>query len=166
MSYIDNTIKTLPIIVSILALAISTYYTRKSFVASHRPYVWAVNYAFINGSNIYVPVPEKVAYRVKNSPAKIISVEIKILLNDQVLLSETEKDAVRFPDDRSEWTFSIGIEEFKKIMNRSDEEKNKILRLIRINYSSIDGEGNYHYTLNQSYNSIEKNWKMLKEDAN
>jgi len=72
---------------------------------------------------------------------------------------------VRFPDERSEWSFSVGEEDFKKIMNRSNEDKAKLYRLISIEYSSLDGGKIYRYKLRQSFNPIENQWKDTSEEA-
>lgn len=159
----------IPIIIAIIALAVSlysVYLTRKSFIASHRPYVWAGNYGFPDpDKKTIIPIPSRIAYRVKNSPARIIRMEVKINLNMELLYVWTEENIVRFPDERSEWGFAIGEETFKKIMNRSDEDKSKLSRLISLEYSSLDGGKIYHYKLQQSFNPIENQWKDTSEKA-
>ncbi len=158
-----------PIIIAVIALAVSlysVYLTRKSFAASHRPYVWASNYGVLDSEKkTIIPIPFRVAYRVRNSPAKIIRTEVKINLGEEPLLGHTDQNIVRFPDERSEWSFSVGEEDFKKIMNRSNEDKAKLSRLISIEYSSLDGGKIYHYKLRQSFNPIENQWKDISEKA-
>lgn len=160
----------MPIIIAIIALGTSLYsvfLTRKAFIASHRPYVWASNYGVIDtDKKTITPIPFRVGYRVKNSPARIIRTEVKINLNMEPLFVQTEENLVRFPDERSEWSFTIGEEDFKKIMNRPDEDKSKLVRLISIEYSSLDGGKIYHYKLQQSFNLIENQWKDTSEKAN
>jgi len=159
----------IPIIIAVIALAVSlysVYLTRRSFIASHRPYVWASNYGVLDpDKKTMTPIPFRVAYRVRNSPAKIIRTEVKINLSTEPLLVRTDQNIVRFPDERSEWSFSIGEEDFKEIMNRSDEEKAKLCRLISIEYSSLDGGKIYHYKLQQSFNPTENQWKDTSEEA-
>ena len=158
-----------PIIIAVIALAVSlysVYLTRKSFIASHRPYVWASSYGVHDpDKKTIIPIPHRLAFRVKNSPAKIIRTEVKICLGKEQLLSHAEENIVRFPDEKSEWTFSIGKEDYKKIMNRSDEEKAKLSRLISIKYSYLGGGKIFHYKLQQLYNHSEGQWKDISEDA-
>lgn len=159
----------IPLVIAIIALAVSLYsvcLTRKSFIASHRPYVWASNYGVIDQDRkTIIPIPFRVGYRVKNSPAKIIQTEVKITLNAETLLMHTDRDMVRFPDERSDWTFSIGEEDFAKIMRRSNDDKAKLSRIMSIEYSALDGGKTYHYKLQQSFNPNENQWKDISEDA-
>ena len=159
----------IPIIIAIIALSISLYsifLTRRVFVVSHRPYVWAGNYGVIDhDKKTIIPVPFRVSCRVKNSPARIIRMEVKINLNMETLFVHTNENFVRFPDETSEWSFGIGEEDFEKIMNRSNEDKSKLVRLISLEYSSLDGGKIYHYKLQQSFNPIENQWKDTSEKA-
>ena len=159
----------IPIIIAVIALTVSlysVYLTRKAFIASHRPYVWASNYGVIDPDRkTIIPIPHRVAYRVKNSPAKIVRTEVKIFLSAEPLLVHTDQNIVRFQDERSEWSFSIGEEDFKRIMSRSNDDKAKLSRVISIEYSSLDGGKIYHYKLQQSFNPPENQWKDTSEDA-
>jgi hypothetical protein len=101
------------------------------------------------------PIPSREAYRVKNSPAKIMLTEVKISLNEESLLSHIERNIVRFPDERSEWIFAIGEKNFKDIINRSNEDKAKLSRTISLKYSSLGGGKVYHYRLQQLFNPAE-----------
>lgn len=108
-------------------------------------------------------VPSKAMFRVKNSSARIIRMEVKINLNMETLLVWLEENLVRFPDEISEWSFWIGKKNFEKIMNRSNEEKSKLIRLISLEYLSLDGGKIYHFKLQQSFNPIENQWKNISE---
>ncbi len=159
----------IPIIIAIFALAVSVcsiYLTSKSFITSHRPYVWASNYGVIDpDKKTIIPIPHRVGFRVKNSPARIIRMEVKISLNNETLLVHTDENLKRFPDERSEWAFGIGKEDFEKIMNRSDKDKSKLVRLISLEYSSFDGGKTYHHKLQQSFSPTENQWKDTIEEA-
>jgi len=159
----------IPIIIATFALAVSVcsiYLTSKSFITSHRPYVWASNYGVIDSDKkTIIPIPHRVGFRVKNSPARIIRMEVKISLNNETLLVHTYENLVRFPDEASEWSFSISEEHFKEIMNRSNEDKSRLLRLISLEYSSLDGGKTYHYKLQQSFSPTENQWKDTSEEA-
>ena len=160
----------LPIIIAVVAVVIALYsahLTRKSFIASHRPYVWASSYGVIDhDKKAIIPIPHTVAYRVKNSPAKIISTEVAIRLNNELLLSHKDENLVIFPDESSEWSFSIGKKDFENIMNRANENKSKLIRHISIKYSSLGGGKIYHYELQQTFAPNENQWKDKSERAN
>jgi hypothetical protein len=160
----------IPIIIATIALFISAYSiytTRKIFVESHRPYVWASNYEFTEHEKGTIIISQPFTFsadcHVKNSPARIIRAELKINLNMETLFVDTEKNAVRFPDVKAYWDVDISMEDFDKIMNRPNEDKSKLVRLISLEYSSLDGGKIYHYNLEQSYNPIPNQWENIKE---
>jgi len=82
----------IPIIIAVIALItsiISLYWTRRDYTKSSRPFVWASSYGVIDTVNkTIIPVPFRIGYRVKNSPAKILKMEVKILLNNDILFSQ------------------------------------------------------------------------------
>ncbi len=159
----------MPVVIAVIALVVSlysVYLTRRSFIASHRPYVWASNYGVIDADKkTIIPIPFRVAYRVKNAPAKIVRTEVRISLGAQQLLVHADHNIVRFQDERSEWSFSIGKDQFEQIMHRSDDERARLSREISVEYSSLDGGTNYHYKLQQSFNTAENQWKDTYEEA-
>lgn len=164
-----NLLEYIPVVIAVIALVLSLYsvfLTRSSFIASHRPYVWATNYGVIDPDRkTIIPIPFRVAYRVTNAPARIVRTQVTISLSTKPVLTHEETNLVRFPDDRSEWSFGIGEEEFKKLMNRSEEDKAKLSRLIMVEYSSLDGGKTYHYRLQQSFSPAENQWKDISEEA-
>ena len=91
--------------------------------------------------------------------------EIQINLDDDQLLVRTEENLVRFPDETSEWSFGLGKDDFEIIMNRSNEQKSKLRRIISIKYSSLDGGKNYRFKLEQSFNPLENQWTENNEFA-
>ena len=121
-----------PIIIALIALTVSlytAYLSRRSFIAAHRPYIWALSYSFLDPDHKTLrPVPSMVGYRVLNAPAKVAVCSVKIVLGERTLLSHTEKAFVRFPDANSEWTFSLGTEDMKSILDRPDGEKVRLSR--------------------------------------
>lgn len=158
-----------PIIIAVIALVVSIISMRWTIIEHRnnlRPFVWAINYAVIDNENkTYIQVPFRAAYRVKNSPAKILQTEVKILYDSQVLLTNTEKNFVRFPDENSEWSFAIGKEEFEKIMKRPPNELSKLQRLISIEYSALDGLKIYHFKLTQVFVPADNQWKDINVEA-
>jgi len=159
----------IPIGIALLALTISLislYFTRKEFVKSSRPYVWASNLGIWDNTNMKkISILEAVACRVTNSPARIIKMELQISLDKKKLFSETIENVVRFPDIRSEWNFGIGKKEFEKIMSRSNKDRARLTRDVSIVYSSLDGGKIYHFTLNQFFNTTVDDWKDIKQSA-
>lgn len=158
-----------PIIIAIIALItsiISLRWTRKEFIKSSRPYVWASNYGVIDSiQKTIIPIPFRLGFRVKNNLARILRVDISIRFNSKRLFNQVIENIVRFPDATSEWTFSIGREEFEKIMSRSDADKRKLIREVKIKYSSLDGGKVYNYYLEQSFEPIDNQWKDINEKA-
>ncbi|MBI9037987.1 MAG: hypothetical protein JEY97_07635 [Bacteroidales bacterium] len=154
--------KNWPLIIAIIALLC---WTRNEFIRSVRPFVWASNYRVIDSNNFEIPIPYKVAFRVKNSPARISRMDVKIILNKNVLLSYTEKDIVRYPDESTEWYFIIGGEQYNKIMEQFDIEKSKLIRDISIEYSSLDNCKIYHFELEQLFVPNDNQWKTTFEKA-
>ncbi|MBI2852351.1 MAG: hypothetical protein HYX84_04530 [Chloroflexi bacterium] len=158
-----------PIIIAAIALATSIYsvtLTRQSFVVAHRPYVWAGSYGVIDpDKKTIIPVPFTVAYRVLNSPARIIRKQVKIDLMGEPLLVYDSQNEVRFPDEKSEWTFTTGKDAFERIMNRPGEEQAKLSRIISIEYSSLDGGRIYRYKLEQLFSPVENQWIDSRAEA-
>jgi len=159
----------IPIFIALIALCISAYSiytTRKIFVDSHRPYVWASNYVYIDQEgNATSSVPYTVACHVKNSPARIIQTELKINLNMETVFVHTERNMVRFPDEMYEWSFDFNMDDFHKIRTRTYEAKSKLVRLISLKYSSLDGGKIYHYNLKQSFIPSANEWEAVEETA-
>ncbi|MDD3721525.1 MAG: hypothetical protein PHW92_03420 [Lutibacter sp.] len=159
----------IPIIIAIIALItsfISLYWTRQEYTRNIRPFVWASNYGVVDIENkTILPIPFRIACRVKNSPAKITQMDVKIILNKDVLSSHTEKDLIQFPDDTSEWSFSFGREEFERIMNRPISEQSNLKRVISITYTPLDGNKKYNYNLEQLFDPDENQWKDISMNS-
>src|SRR6201986_4917894 len=78
----------LPIVTSMVSLIIavgSLYFTSKSFKLNNRPFVWAVNYGYIDKNSNPQPAPWMCMFQIKNLPAKIIESKIEVLLDDSIL---------------------------------------------------------------------------------
>lgn len=116
-------------------------------------------------SDTIVPIPFRVGFRVKNTPAVIKHNEIEIKYKPERIFFHEANNAYRFPDDKSEWSFTIGKAEFEKIMNRPDVEKLNLTRTIRIKYVSLSGGKEYNYELQQSFEPLENQWKDYYESA-
>jgi hypothetical protein len=158
-----------PIVVALIALLVSlrsASFAKKAFVKAHRPYVWAISYAVPDSENkTLIPVPSRIGYRVKNAPAKIISSNIEINLDKQQLFSDLQENFVRFPDDKSEWSFGFSKEKFEEIIKQSGKDKSKLLRVIALKYSSLDGGKIYSYELRQSFIPVDNQWRDIDSKA-
>jgi hypothetical protein len=155
----------IPIIIALIALitaAISLYWTRVEQIKSSRPFVWATNYGVIDNVNkTIIPIPFRIGCRVKNSPARILQMEVKINLETNELFAHTDKNSVQFPDESSEWSFSIGKNDFERIMNRPINEQSKLTKTIIIKYSSLDGGKIYNYKLKQVFVPSDNQWNNI-----
>ncbi len=156
-----------PIGIALLALAVSVYsayFTQVSFVVSQRPYVWAISYSYLDDGRI-TSDPSRIAFRVKNSPARISRQDIRIEYNAALLHSYTMEDEVRFPDDRSEWSYTVGVEKFRHIMDLA-KDPTKLARSVVIHYSSLDGGKTYTFEIVQTFDPNSNQWKDVKSVAN
>jgi len=161
-----------PVFIALIALLVSLYsvhLTMESFIVSHRPYVWANNYAAIDpDKKIMIPMHNAVAFHVFNAPAKIKRIEVRIDLAKEKLLDYTQNNIVRYPDDtKTQWNHSFSYEDIKKqILILSDADKAKLFRFIDLEYSALDGGKIYYYKLKQSFDPAEQQWKYDNQDAN
>lgn len=157
----------MPIFIALIALMtslISLFWTREQYEKSSRPYVWASNYGVIDAEKkIIIPIPFRVAFRVKNAPAKILKMTVEIKLSSKTLIICTQENFTRFPDETSEWSFDIGKEDSEKIFNRPNNEKSMLIRIVSLNYSPINGGKQYHFLLEQTFNPLDNQWQDVYE---
>ena len=157
------------LVIATLALAVSlysAYLSRKVFIHTGRPYVWASNYGVIDQkSKNLISIPHRLVYRIKNSPAKIQFICVRLTLGDQEILNHTEKNFVRFPDDSSEWSFSIGEDEFKTILEKQRSSSSQLLRNIFVKYTSLNGGEKYEYHLKQEFIPADNQWKDIESQS-
>ena len=160
--------KYIPIAIAIIALAVSiysAYFTQVSFVVSQRPYVWAMSYGYIDGkTEKFIPDPSRIAFRVLNSPAKILKQELKISQRDVILFSHSTTNEVHFPDERIEWTHSIDNTTLSKIKRQVSDQAD-LFRTVSIQYSSLDGGKTYSFGLIQQFDPKSNQWKDVKSSA-
>jgi len=160
----------IPIIIAIIALSISIYsifLTMKIFVETNRPYVIACSYGIIdNNTNTRILDPSKIRFRVINSPARIIRIQVKINLNMKTLFDFTPiEKMVRIPYETAEWSLDMDKKAFDKLMDRPNEDKSKLVRIISIEYSSLGGGKIYHFKLKQSFVPSLNRWNDIEEEA-
>ena len=152
----------IPILIAIIAVVISlysAYLSRKSFSLSTRPYVWASSYGVIDQNNkSIIPVPASLGYRVINSPTQVLKNEVIISLGDKEIFSHKECNFVRFPDGTSEWSFSIGKDDYDSIIEQYECSEESLVRTVDIIYKSLNGAEKYCYSLKQEFIMKDNQW--------
>ncbi len=158
-----------PIVIAAIAVIVSlysAYLSRRSFDLSSRPYVWASSYGVVDQGKRHIdPVPQRVGYRVKNAPAKVLESLISVNLGDEQIFSHNEQNFVRFPDESSEWSFAIGQDSFESIMNKYDTSDQPLIRKVDVKYMALSGGRKYKYSLVQEYIKSENQWKDIGSQA-
>ena len=159
----------IPIAIALAALGVawySAYLSRKSYRHSSRPYVWASSYGVIDQQHhCIIQVPQSVAYRVKNSPAKIILASASIVLDTEEIFNHIELNYVRFPDDSSEWRFVIGTDQFDEILKKHSSSSSQLIRKVFIKYTSLNGGTIYKFHLKQEFIAKDKQWRDIESQA-
>jgi hypothetical protein len=159
----------IPILIAAVAVLValySAYLSRKAFNHSSRPYVWAASYGVVDQERRCVePVPWRLAYRVKNSPAKIKLSCVCITLGAEEVFKHTEENFVRFPDDSSEWSFSVAQNEFNEIMQKHRSSNARLIRKVFVKYMSLGGATTYEYDLRQEFVSADNQWRDTESRA-
>jgi hypothetical protein len=70
---------------------------------------------------------------------------------------------VKFPDEMYKWSFDMSMDDFNKIRTRTYESKSKLVRLISLKYSSLNGGKIYKYNLKQSFIFGADEWEDVEE---
>ena len=159
----------IPIAIALAALGVAWYsahLSRKSYRHSSRPYVWASSYGVIDQEHhCIIQEPQRVAYRVKNSPAKIILASASIVLDTEEIFNHIELNYVRFPDDSSEWRFVIGKDQFDEILKKHSSSSSQLIRKVFIKYTSLNGGTIYKFHLKQEFIAKDKQWRDIESQA-
>ncbi len=172
MSVITWVAKNASAIIALCALVVSIYslyVNNLSFIQNSRPYVYAMSYAIQDANTkLLIPQPQKLLYKVLNRPAKILRVEISLVLREGTIESvlyynDDKNNAVRFPAQDSQWWFSFGTNDYKMYMNNL--AKGDIYRNVAIEYQALGGGTKYHYELQQKYDTLENDWKSKSETS-
>lgn len=152
--------------VAVTTSVISNCNTRKEYIQTTRPFVWSLDYSVYNDSlNSLVLIPEKVMFLVSNNPAKINKLIFDISLNRNSLFKHTQNEFVRFPEERSEWTYTVPSESIESINRNAEGQLNKLVRTIEIEYSSIYGGTIYHYLKRGVFEPTERKWITFHEET-
>jgi hypothetical protein len=157
-----------PILIAALALLgtlYSAYLSRKAFRLSSRPYIWAASYGHIDQQGALIPLPNMLAFRIKNSPAKVEQSSIAIILGSEEVFSFSEVSYVRFPDDSSDWSFTIGNSEWDAILQKYRSSNEKLIRNVSVEYGTLGERSRYEYHLIQEFISADNQWKDVNSEA-
>jgi hypothetical protein len=153
------------VFIALISLAVALYsanLSRNTAILASRPYVWAANYVVISDAkNTLVPRPDMLMLRVYNSPANIIRQCVNFYIGDDHILGHCDENFVRFPDDKSEWTFSLGTKDFRELFNRQNPEN--IERHVEVSFKAIGGSITYTYSLKQRFNPPDNQWVSFEE---
>jgi len=159
----------IPIAIALAALGVAWYsahLSRKSYRHSSRPYVWASSYGVIDQEHhCIIQEPQRVAYRVKNSPAKIKLSSVSIILDAVEIFNHKELDYVRFPDDSSESGFLIGKDQFNDILKKHSSSSSQLIRKVFVKYTSLNGGTVYEFYLKQEFIAEDNQWRDVESQA-
>ena len=81
------------------------------------------------------------------------------------IFNHTEENFVRFPDDSSEWSFSICEYEFIELLQKYKSSNAKLFRKVFVKYMSLNGGTTYEYHLKQEFISADNQWKDIESRA-
>lgn len=155
----------IPIIIAVIALVtsvVSLFLTKVQFRKSSRPFICAMNYV---NSQSAQQIPSLVGYRVTNNPAKIHSSRVIIQLNEDILVNHHDENFVRYNASNFEWSFGVGRNEFDEII-RNHGDNPDLNRIIKLEYSALDGGKKYHFSLVQNFVPADNQWKDIEVKGN
>lgn len=164
----DVVYKAVPIIIAVCALLISVYtayISRRSFEMASRPYISANSYGILTKDNVMHPDPLRIKFDLVNSPSRVITQEFKVMLGGEVLHESEIKDVVQFPMINGEWTYSIGEQEFNRMLKKRSKSSQKLKRLVYFEYQSLNGGKRYVYSLEQEFVPESKQWRSVSSNA-
>ena len=158
-----------PIIIAICALIVSVlslYWSRIQHRNSSRPFMWFMDFGITDQNQRIIMRPEMIAIRTTNAPAlvKEARYDYYILSGDtkRIIHSQQETNFVRFPDTRSQNTYTVG--DFREnIINCQPEDI--VERFLRIEYSSLSKGKKYTYESLAKYDLTEQRWRYTYEKA-
>jgi hypothetical protein len=164
-----------PIIVAIIAVGFSgysMYLSRKGFIASHRPYVWAGTHGYLDNNNKVVVDVNTLRKLCLNAPAKIIVQEYSYIVvkedgsKDTILKESGIEKFIMYPADpkvSQEW-HTMDANKLNSAIN--DPSIKKILRKVRIEYKEVSSNRKYFFEGEWEYNKERKDWKPIKSEGN
>ena len=155
------------VVIALCALGVSVYsiyLTRQAFIATHRPYVYAINRKDNKGTldlnTVLLPcfnAPAKitnrefyyVAVKTKENGKESYETKFEKKFPNEILLYPTE-----IPTSQ----ISIARYDFKKEILEKDP-KVKLRRKVRIDYKEFSSDRTYYFEGNWDYNSVYDLWE-------
>jgi hypothetical protein len=158
-----------PIFIAVFALIVSILalnWSQEQFTNSSRPFVWIIDFSVLNEKQQIINQPQTVAVRVINAPAKIMKEQYQYYFiagsQKRDIDNNEKKDFVRFPDEKSQYTYTVGAFEQALTTRKSGEE---LKRYVRVDYSGLSGGKEYMYESYSTYDFIENRWQVESETA-
>lgn len=135
------------IIIAIISAFIAYMTWHSSYLLTHRPYVWAENFGYLDQNNIIVNPINKVMIKVINSPAEITSQKyIYYVLdgkNRKIIEEDNPTNSIKYPSDKVQYTHGVSNVTEDTASNLKDNEK--LNRYIRIEYKWLSSNRKYFF---------------------
>ena len=156
------------IIIAIISAFIAYMTWHSSYLLTHRPYVWAENFGYLDQNNIIVNPINKVMIKVMNSPAEITSQKyIYYVLNGKnrkIIEEDNPTNSIKYPSDKVQYTHGVSNVTEDTASNLKDNEK--LIRYIRIEYKWLSSNRKYFFEGEWEYNKNNKVWDIIYQKAN
>jgi hypothetical protein len=151
---------------ALIVSIVSLYWSQIQYRNSIRPFVWLIDFAYLNEQQLLINQPEVVATRVINAPALIkqMKYEFYVLSGEEknIFHSHQQSDFVRFPDPSSQATYTVRELTGKVQQCRPGD---KIERYLRVDYSALSGGKEYFFESASKYDFSEQRWRVIYEKA-
>ncbi len=158
-----------PVIIALCAVIVSIFslcWSRAQYINSSRPFVWLTDFAVLNEKQQLLNKPQTVATKVTNAPAKIISAQYHFYFilgsEKREIHKHEDNNIVRFPDEKSQATYTVG--KFEQLL-KTQKSGEELERYLRIDYSALSGNKKYMYESRSKYDFQENRWRVISEKA-
>ena len=158
-----------PIILSVLAFVMSiysVYVATKHFEMSSRPYVWAMNNAFVDGDNKLREQPSHFQLFCDNAPALIVLAEYKFYVcegEEKKIVDEFRlENEIVHPHEKAQYTF--GWENFNSTFRGLAKEQ-RLFREIRLAYRPFGSKRSYFFEQGSFLDTQQAVWTHVDQHA-
>jgi len=158
-------------LVAVIMAVLSFIYTRREFAHSHRPYVWALTFAYLRDNRLVTDKSTVAKYCI-NAPAEITREEYTYITikkddNDRdcetVIHTKTlaETQLIYLVDPKiNQVTYTIGGQsELQKAID--DGKVQKVVRKVKIDYKEISSRRKYFFEGIWEYDKQGETWKPI-----
>ncbi len=160
-----------PLFVAIIAVGMSLWaicISRTDLIASHRPYVWALTFAYLDEDNRVRTDPNIVATYCINAPAEITKAQYSYIVEtdsaektsrDTVYTQVEDSPQIVYPVDpkTNQVTYRIGFN-LEAYTSRKDI---KVIRAIRIDYKEVSSKRKYFFEGTWEYSREGNTWQPI-----